>query len=297
MKKTGFIAIVGRPNVGKSTLLNALLGEKIAIVSKKPQTTRNQIHGILTKDETQYVFVDTPGMLRKSFNRLGDYMVKSVNTAIGGVDAAYLVCDVTKKVSDTEREIADKLKKRKIPVILVINKTDIASAARLAEAITEYNELTEFNAVVPMSALNKKGVDILLEETDKFITEGEWLFDEDMITDQPERSLAAEIIREKLLRTLDEEIPHGTAVVIEGFKENSKLITINAEIYCEKASHKGIIIGKGGETLKKVGTYAREDLENFFGVKVNLQLWVRVKENWRDSAVNLANFGFSESDL
>ena len=266
-------------------------------MSKKPQTTRNQIHGILTKDETQYVFVDTPGMLRKSFNRLGDYMVKSVNTAIGGVDAAYLVCDVTKKVSDTEREIADKLKKRKIPVILVINKTDIASAARLAEAITEYNELTEFNAVVPMSALNKKGVDILLEETDKFITEGEWLFDEDMITDQPERSLAAEIIREKLLRTLDEEIPHGTAVVIEGFKENSKLITINAEIYCEKASHKGIIIGKGGETLKKVGTYAREDLENFFGVKVNLQLWVRVKENWRDSAVNLANFGFSESDL
>ncbi|MBO7148224.1 MAG: GTPase Era [Clostridia bacterium] len=297
MKKTGFIAIVGRPNVGKSTLLNALLGEKIAIVSKKPQTTRNQIHGILTKDETQYVFVDTPGMLRKSFNRLGDYMVKSVNTAIGGVDAAYLVCDVTKKVSDTERSIADKLKKRKIPVILVINKTDLSNAAELAEAICEYSALADFHAVVPMSAINKRGVDILLEETDKFISEGDWLFDEDMITDQPERSLAAEIIREKLLRTLDEEIPHGTAVVIEGFKETSKLITINAEIYCEKASHKGIIIGKGGETLKKVGSYAREDLENFFGVKVNLQLWVRVKENWRDSAVNLANFGFSESDL
>lgn len=297
MKKTGFIAIVGRPNVGKSTLLNALLGEKIAIVSKKPQTTRNQIHGILTKDETQYVFVDTPGMLRKSFNRLGDYMVKSVNTAIGGVDAAYLVCDVTKNVSDTERDIAEKLKKRRIPVILVLNKTDLVNAARLAEAICEYSSLIDFNAVVPMSALNCRGVDILLEETDKFMEEGEWFFDEDMITDQPERSLAAEIIREKLLRTLDEEIPHGTAVVIEGFKETSKLITINAEIYCEKASHKGIIIGKGGETLKKIGTYAREDLEAFFGIKVNLQLWVRVKENWRDSAVNLANFGFNETDL
>ncbi len=297
MKKTGFIAIVGRPNVGKSTLLNALLGEKIAIVSKKPQTTRNQIHGILTLDETQYVFVDTPGMLRKSRNRLGDYMVKSVNTAIGGVDAAYLVCDATKKVSDTEREIADKLKKRRIPVILVINKTDLVNAQGLAQAIIEYSSLADFNAVVPMSAANKEGVDILLEETDKFIEEGEWLFDPDMITDQPERSLAAEIIREKLLRTLDEEIPHGTAVVIESFKETSKLITIHAEIYCEKASHKGIIIGKGGESLKKIGMYAREDLEAFFGVKVNLQLWVRVKENWRDSAVNLANFGFNETDL
>lgn len=297
MEKTGFIAIVGRPNVGKSTLLNALLGEKIAIVSKKPQTTRNQIHGILTVDETQYVFVDTPGMLRKSKNRLGDYMVKSVNTAIGGVDAAYLVCDATKKVSDTEREIADKLKKRRIPVILVINKTDLVNAGALAEAIIEYSALADFTAVVPVSAANKEGMDILLEETDKFIEEGQWLFDADMITDQPERSLAAEIIREKLLRTLDEEIPHGTAVVIEGFKETSKLITIHAEIYCEKPSHKGIIIGKGGETLKKVGMYAREDLEAFFGIKVNLQLWVRVKENWRDSAVNLANFGFNESDL
>lgn len=297
MKKTGFIAIVGRPNVGKSTLLNALLGEKIAIVSKKPQTTRNQIHGILTVGETQYVFVDTPGMLKKSYNRLGDYMVKSVNTAIGGVDAAYLVCDCSKGLSDTEREIAQKLTRRRIPVILVLNKADLVNAAKLAEAISEYSHLADFNAVVPMSAINGKGIDILLEETDKFMEEGEWFFDEDMITDQPERSLAAEIIREKLLRTLDEEIPHGTAVAIEVFKETSKLITIYADIYCEKASHKGIIIGKGGETLKKIGTYAREDLETFFGIKVNLKLWVRVKENWRDSAVNLANFGFSESDL
>lgn len=297
MKKTGFIAIVGRPNVGKSTLLNALLGEKIAIVSKKPQTTRSRIHGILTKDETQYVFVDTPGMLRKSYNRLGDYMVKSVNTVIGGVDAAYLVCDASKSVSDTEREIAQKLSRRRIPVILVLNKTDIVNAAKLAEAICAYSELCDFHAVVPMSAINGRGVDILLEETDKFMQEGEWLFDEDMITDQPERALAAEIIREKLLRTLDDEIPHGTAVAIEVFKETSKLITIHADIYCEKSSHKGIIIGKGGETLKKVGSYAREDMEAFFGVKVNLQLWVRVKENWRDSAVNLANLGFNESDL
>ncbi len=297
MKKTGFIAIVGRPNVGKSTLLNALLGEKIAIVSKKPQTTRTRIHGILTKDETQYVFIDTPGMLKKSHNRLGDYMVKTVNTAIGGVDAAYLVCDAAKNVGETELLIAEKLKKRKIPVILILNKSDLVNAPRLAEAICEYSSLADFDAVVPMSAINGKGVDILLEETDKFMQEGEWLFDSDMITDQPERSLAAEIIREKLLRILDEEIPHGTAVVIEAFKETKNLIVINAEIFCEKASHKGIIIGKGGETLKKIGTYAREDLEAFLGVKVHLELWVKVKENWRDSIANLSNFGFNESDL
>lgn len=297
MKKTGFIAILGRPNVGKSTLLNALLGEKVAIVSNKPQTTRNQIHGILTEGETQYVFVDTPGLLAKSKNRLGDYMVKSVNTAIGGVDAAYLVVDATKKVSDTEKEIAEKLKKRRIPVILIINKTDLVGANALASAIIEYSSLIDFNAVVPVSAVKKEGVDILLEETDKFIESGEWFFDPDMLTDQSERTLAAEIIREKLLRTLDKEIPHGTAVVIESFKETSKLITIHAEIYCEKASHKGIIIGKNGESLKRIGTYAREDLEAFFGIKVNLQLWVRVKENWRDNVSNLANFGFSETDL
>ena len=297
MKKTGFIAILGRPNVGKSTLLNALLGEKIAIVSKKPQTTRNQIHGILTVDETQYVFVDTPGLMKKAYNKLGDYMVKSVKSAIGGVDAAYLVVDAAKPVSDTEREIADRLKSRKIPVILVINKDDTVNAARLAEAIAEYSSLAEFNAVVPMSAINKRGCDILLAETDKFIEEGEWFFDEDMITDQPERSLAAEVIREKLLRVLEEEIPHGTAVVIEAFEEKSKLLKIRADIFCEKASHKGIIIGKSGATLKKIGTYAREDLEAFFGTKVLLELWVKVKENWRDSEVNLANFGFNQSDL
>ena len=297
MKKTGFIAILGRPNVGKSTLLNALLGEKIAIVSKKPQTTRNQIHGILTVDETQYVFVDTPGLMKKSYNKLGDYMVKSVKSAIGGVDAAYLVVDAGKNVSDTEREIADRLKSRKIPVILVINKDDTVNAARLAEAIAEYSSLADFNAVVPMSALNNRGCDVLLDETDKFIEEGEWLFDEDMITDQPERSLAAEVVREKLLRVLDEEIPHGTAVVIEGFEEKKQLLIIRANIFCEKASHKGIIIGRSGATLKKIGTYAREDLEAFFGVKVLLELWVKVKENWRDSEVNLANFGFDQSDL
>ncbi len=297
MKKTGFIAILGRPNVGKSTLLNALLGEKIAIVSKKPQTTRNQIHGILTVDETQYVFVDTPGLMKKAYNKLGDYMVKSVKSAIGGVDAAYLVVDAAKSVSDTEREISDRLKSRKIPVILVVNKDDTVNASRLAEAIAEYSALADFNAVVPMSALNKRGCDILLEETDKFIEEGDWLFDEDMITDQPERSLAAEVIREKLLRVLEEEIPHGTAVVIEAFEEKSKLLVIRANIFCEKASHKGIIIGRAGVTLKKIGTYAREDLEAFFGVKVHLELWVKVKENWRDSEVNLANFGFNQSDL
>lgn len=297
MKKNGFIAILGRPNAGKSTLLNALLGEKIAIVSRKPQTTRTKINGILTRGETQYVFIDTPGMLKSSKNKLGDYMVKSIRSVIGGVDAAYIVCDAAKHVSDTERTIVESLKARKIPVILVVNKEDTVDAHRLAEAILEYSALTDFAAVVPMSAINAKGVDILLEETDRFMTEGEWFFDADMITDQPERSLAAEIIREKLLRTLDDEIPHGTAVVIEGFEESSKLIKIRADIYCEKASHKGIIIGHKGETLKKIGTYAREDMEAFFGIKVHLELWVKVKENWRDSVVNLHNFGFNESDL
>ena len=297
MKKTGFIAIVGRPNVGKSTLLNALLGEKIAIVSKKPQTTRNQIHGILTVGETQYVFVDTPGIMKKSYNKLGDYMLKSARSAIGGVDAAYLVVDASKHVTDTEKDIAAKLASRKIPVILVINKDDTVNAVQLAQAISEYSSISDFTAVVPISALNKRGCDILLEETDKFIGEGDWFFDGDMITDQPERNIAAEIIREKLLRVLNEEIPHGTAVLVEGFEESSKLIRIRAEIYCEKNSHKGIIIGHKGETLKKIGTYAREDMEAFFGAKVHLELWVKVKENWRDSDVNLANFGFDSSDL
>ncbi len=293
MKKTGFVAIVGRPNVGKSTLLNALLGEKIAIISKKPQTTRNRITGILTRGETQFVFLDTPGMHNPK-TKLGDFMVKSVSSAIGDVDAAILVVEAGAKPHAIELGLIEKFKKMDMPALLVINKTDKSDAGKVAETINEYSPLYEFSSVVPISALNNDGVDIVLNETENFMEEGIWFFPEDAITDQPERQIAAEIIREKILRTLDDEIPHGTAVVIEAFEESSKLIKIRAEIFCEKASHKGIIIGKHGASLKTIGSYAREDMEKFFGTKVFLDLWVKVKENWRDSNFNISNFGFKE---
>ncbi len=293
MKKTGFVAIVGRPNVGKSTLLNALLGEKIAIISKKPQTTRNRITGILTRGETQFVFLDTPGMHNPK-TKLGDFMVKSVSSAIGDVDAAILVVEAGTKPHAIELGLIEKFKKMDMPALLVINKTDRSDAGKVAETINEFAPLYEFASVVPISALNNDGVDIVLNETENFMQEGIWFFPEDAITDQPERQIAAEIIREKILRTLDDEIPHGTAVVIEAFEEGSKLIKIRAEIFCEKASHKGIIIGKHGASLKTIGSYAREDMEKFFGTKVFLDLWVKVKENWRDSNFNISNFGFKD---
>ncbi len=293
MTKTGFIAIVGRPNVGKSTLLNALLGEKVAIVSSKPQTTRNRITGILTEGENQYVFLDTPGMLKPK-NKLGDFMVKTISSAIGEVDAAILVVDAAKAVSDVEKTILERLKKQKTPVILAINKTDTVNAVKVAECITVYAALCDFAAVIPMSAMKNEGVSIVIKEAAALLHEGDWFFPSDMLTDQPERALAAEIIREKLLRTLNDEIPHGTAVVIEAFEEKPTIIKIRAEIFCEKDSHKGIIIGKGGAALKKVGTWAREDLEAFFGVQVHLDLWVKVKENWRDNASLLNSFGFND---
>lgn len=291
MTKTGFIAIVGRPNVGKSTLLNSLLGEKVAIVSKKPQTTRNRITGILTEGENQLVFMDTPGMLNPK-NKLGDFMVRTITNTIGDVDAAILVVDAAKPVSDIERSILDRLTKQKTPVILAINKTDAVNGAKVAECIIAYSSLCDFAAVVPMSAIKNEGVRAVVDEASKLLHEGDWFFPSDMITDQPERVIAAEIIREKLLRTLNDEIPHGTAVVIEGFEEKPTIIKIRAEIYCEKDSHKGIIIGKGGAELKKVGTWAREDMEAFFGTQVHLDLWVRVKENWRDNQNLLNSFGF-----
>ena len=291
MTKTGFIAIVGRPNVGKSTLLNSLLGEKVAIVSKKPQTTRNRITGILTEGENQFVFMDTPGMLNPK-NKLGDFMVRTITNTIGDVDAAILVVDAAKPVSDIERSILDRLTKQKTPVILAINKTDAVNGSKVAECIIAYSSLCDFAAVVPMSAIKNEGVRAVVDEASKLLHEGDWFFPSDMITDQPERVIAAEIIREKLLRTLNDEIPHGTAVVIEGFEEKPTIIKIRAEIYCEKDSHKGIIIGKGGAELKKVGTWAREDMEAFFGTQVHLDLWVRVKENWRDNQNLLNSFGF-----
>lgn len=293
MTRTGFIAIVGRPNVGKSTLLNALLGEKVSIVSSKPQTTRNRITGILTKGEDQFVFLDTPGMLKPK-NKLGDYMVKTISSAIGEVDAAILVVDAAKSVSDIEEGIIARFKKQETPVILAINKTDTVNATKVAECIMAYSALCDFEAVVPMAAVKNEGVAIIIDEASKLLHESGWFFPEDMLTDQPERLLAAEIIREKLLRTLNDEIPHGTAVVIEAFEEKPTIIKIRAEIFCEKDSHKGIIIGKKGAALKKVGTWAREDMEAFFGVQVHLDLWVKVKENWRDNASLLNTFGFND---
>lgn len=296
MKKTGFIAIVGRANVGKSTLLNALTGEKIAIVSKKPQTTRNRITGILSKGENQFVFVDTPGVLH-SKNKLGDYMMKTVSSTLGGVDAAILVVDADYLPGEIEKRILSRFVKDRLPALLAVNKIDKSTPIKVAECIKAYAELYNFSSVIPISALKNDGVNIVLEEAERFLHEGEWLFEEDAMTEQPERQIAAEFIREKILRLMDDEIPHGTAVVIEEFKEKKDLISIRAEIFCEREAHKRILIGKNGEMLKKIGSYAREDLEKFFGIQVYLNLWVKVKENWRDSDFLVANFGYDKKDL
>lgn len=296
MKKTGFVAIVGRANVGKSTLLNALTGEKIAIVSKKPQTTRNRITGILSKGENQFVFVDTPGVLH-SKNKLGDYMMKTVSSTLGGVDAAILVVDADYLPGEIEKRILSRFEKDRMPALLAVNKIDKSTPIKVAECIKAYAELYNFSSLIPVSALKNDGVDIVLEETERFLHEGEWLFEEDAMTEQPERQIAAEFIREKILRLMDDEIPHGTAVVIEEFKEKKDLISIRAEIFCEREAHKRILIGKNGEMLKKIGSYAREDLEKFFGIQVYLNLWVKVKENWRDSDFLVANFGYDKKNL
>lgn len=291
MKRTAFISIVGRPNVGKSTLLNALLGEKVAITSSKPQTTRNRITGILTEGEDQYVFLDTPGM-HKPKTLLGEYMVKTAGDAIADTDAVILVTEAEPKAGAVERGIIERLKQDGLPCILVINKTDRSTPAKIAETITLYASLHDFTAVVPTSAAKNRNIKDVLDECGQFLRESEHFFDDDIATDQPERQIAAEIIREKLLRLTDNEIPHGIAVVIDSFEEGEKLLKISATVICEKDSHKGIVIGAGGEMIKKVGTYARADMEEFFGVKVFLELWVKVKENWRDSSYNLSNFGY-----
>lgn len=293
-RKCGFVAIIGRPNVGKSTLLNTMLGEKIAIVSKKPQTTRTSITGILTEGDTQYIFIDTPG-IHKPRTRLGDYMVRSAYSSISGADVILFVVEADSKPSPTETGIIDKLKKQSAPVYLIINKTDAKSKEKLGQTILDYSPLMNFADVIPVSALKNDGVDIILSEIKEHFKEPRFFFPEDMITDQPERMIAAEIIREKILRLTDDEIPHGVAVTIEDFKEKKDLVSIRAEIFCEKASHKGIIIGKDGETIKKIGTYAREDLEEFLGCRVFIDLWVKVKKNWRDSAAAAKNFGYSDN--
>lgn len=296
MTRTAFIAIVGRPNVGKSTLMNHLLGEKVAIVSSKPQTTRNRIAGILTRDEDQFVFIDTPGV-HKAKNKLGEYMMKSVRSTVGSADAVILIAEAGHPAGEIEKNLIGQIKKSELPSILVLNKIDLVNREKLAETIADYAALHSFDAVVPTCAETGKNVEDVLDEASQFLYESDWMFEEDSLTDQPERQIAAEMIREKLLRTLSDEIPHGTAVVIEDFTEDERMLRIRAEIFCEKQSHKGIIVGKNGETLKKIGSYAREDMEAFFGTKVYLNLWVKVKEKWRDDALSLNNFGFKPEDL
>ena len=292
--KTAMITIAGRPNVGKSTLTNYLVGEKIAIVSNKPQTTRNRICGIVTKDDTQFVFVDTPGYHR-SRTKLGDYMVNVARESISDVDLTILVVEPIASVGPQEEGLLDKIKASKCPVVLAINKIDTVEKDVLLEVIAAYSQAAEFAAISPISAKTGDGVEELLKICGNFAAEGPFLFPEDYTTDQPERQVMAEIIREKLLWCLDREVPHGTAVEITTFSErDSGIIDLDATIYCEKASHKGIIIGKQGAMLKKISTMARTDCEKFMGTKVFLTVWVKVKENWRDSDFLVRNFGYSE---
>lgn len=296
--KSAFIAIVGRPNVGKSSILNILLGTKIAIVSSKPQTTRNRITGVLTEGEYQLVFFDTPGM-HKPKNSLGKYMVRSVNESVGGVDCCMLVVEADKSPVQTELDFIDKFKALGMPAILVINKIDmIKDKEILMKQILEYSKLYDFEAIVPVSASDGNGMNELLEELKKQASEGGHFFEDDTLTDQPERVIASEIIREKILRLCNAEIPHGTAVVIEKMKtRDNGILDIDATIFCEKESHKRILIGKNGAMLKKISTFARQDMERFFDCKVFLQVWIKVKEDWRNRAQLLQNFGFDESNF
>ena len=293
MQKTAFIAIVGCPNVGKSSILNRLLGQKIAIVSNKPQTTRTRIMGVLTKDETQLVFTDTPGFHRPK-TKLGEKMIKAVSDSIGGVDACLMVVEGLSELRDNEKELIEKFKKQKMPTVLAINKIDLIEnkeelMGRIMEMVQEYN----FEAIVPVSAAKNDGINELMDELMKLAFPSEHFFPEDTLTDQPERVIASEIIREKMLRLLDKEIPHGVAVSIEKMRErtDTDLMDVEATIYCERESHKGIIIGKQGATLKRISTYARQDMEKFFGCRINLQCWVKVKEDWRNREGLIHNFG------
>ena len=297
--KSAFIAIVGKPNVGKSSILNKMLGQKIAIVSSKPQTTRTRIMGVLTEKETQLVFIDTPG-LHKPHNSLDKFMLRSVNESVAGVDACLLVVEAGKPVSDEEKELIKKFVALDLPAVLAINKMDtLADKTVIAKQISELSSMYEFSAVVPCSAQTNSGIDSLKDELKALAQEGGHMFEEDTLTDQPERVIAAEIIREKLLRLLDREVPHGSAVFVERMKErpDSNIIDIDATIYCERDSHKGIIIGKGGAMLKKIGTYARQDMEKFFDCKVNLQIWVKVKEDWRNREAILRSLGYDQNQF
>ena len=292
-RKTAFIAIVGRPNVGKSSILNRLLGQKVAIVSSRPQTTRTKIMGVLTEGDVQLVFTDTPGF-HKPKTKLGEKMIQAVDDSIGGVDSCLFVTEAKGEIRPTELELLGKLKAEKIPVVLAINKIDmISDKQELMSRILELTKLLDFDAVVPVSARDGDGMDALKEELINLAEDSEFFFPEDTLTDQPERVLAAEMIREKLLHRLNEEIPHGIAVSIEKMREreDKPILDIDAIIYCERESHKGIIIGKKGAMLKEVSTNARHELERFFDCRVNLQCWVKVKEDWRNREGLIHNFG------
>ena len=294
IKKTAMITIAGRPNVGKSTLTNALVGEKIAIVSPKPQTTRNRICGVMNKGDTQFIFLDTPG-LHKARTRLGDYMVKVVRESVADVDGVCLLVEPVANIGAPEQALIDRIREEKLPAVLVINKIDTVEKDALLSVMAVYSAAYDFDAIIPISAQEQDGLDVLLEQLSKYAAEGPQLFPDGITTDQPERQIVAEIVREKLLRNLDKEVPHGTAIEVTKFSErDSGVIDLHVTVYCEKASHKGIIIGKNGAMMKKISTHAREDIERFMGAKVYLETWVKVKENWRDNLNYVRSFGYDE---
>lgn len=290
--KSGFVSIIGMPNVGKSTLLNAIAGQKIAIISEKPQTTRNKILAVYTTDEEQIVFTDTPG-IHNPHNKLGEFMVNAANESINDVDVILFVVDASRKIQDMEREIAKNIKKTGLPCILVLNKSDAVHKENLLPMIADYSSINEFDSIVPMSAKTGDGLEILLNDIREHIPEGPQFYDEDTVTDQPEKQIAAEIIREKILWLLDKEVPHGIAIEITKMQEKPDITNIYATIYCEKATHKGIIIGKNGEMLKKIGTLSRKDIEQMLDKKVYLELWVKVKTDWRNNDFLIKNFGYN----
>lgn len=292
MTETAVVTLCGRPNVGKSTLTNALVGEKIAIVSSKPQTTRNRIMGVVTKGETQFILLDTPGFI-KPRNRLGDYMVNVVKESVTDVDCVLFLVEPVPEIGPGEAALLERIRESGVPALLVINKIDTVEKEKLLAVIAAWMQAFAFDAVVPVSAKEGDGLDILLAEMQKYTSEGPHLFPDDSITDQPERQICAELIREKILRCVEKEVPHGTAVEISRFSERENgILDIEATIYCEKSSHKGILIGKNGSMLRQIGAEAREEIEAFLGTKVFLQTWVKVKENWRDSEIQLRNFGY-----
>lgn len=295
--KSGFVTIIGRPNVGKSTLMNHLIGQKIAITSNKAQTTRNRIQTVYTCDRGQIIFLDTPGINRAK-NKLGEYMMSAVDSALSEMDVVLWLVEPTTYIGKGEQAIIERLKKVKTPVLLIINKIDTVEEKMVQEAIEAYRKEYDFDAILPVSALRNRNTDQIIQAILKYLPEGPQYYDEDTITDQPERQIVAEMIREKALRCLDHEIPHGIAVVIDRMKERAdgRIIDIDATIICERDSHKGIIIGKQGAMLKKIGTQARIDMEKLLDTKVNLKLWVKVKKDWRDSDYLLKNFGFEQRE-